>query len=93
MKDYTTVTERTYTDENLISLADDDAAIVIRADGELSLHLPGPMDAESPTSHRLAMLVGILLSGKEDVRPHYEALEEIQGQLLECASAPDDIVN
>lgn len=91
-KDYTSVTERTWSEESQISLKKGEAAIVTRPDGSLCLHIPGEMD-EVSAGHTHAMLMSMVLSGTPATEEIYRALCEAQGISLDCASAPEDVVH
>jgi hypothetical protein len=91
-KDYTTVTERTWSEESQIELSPGDAAIVTRADGSLCLFIPGDME-EVSIGHAHAMLMSLVLSGTPMVEPIYQALCQAQGQSLDLAEADESLPN
>ena len=92
MKDYTTVTKRSWSEESQIELKPGDAAIVARADGSLCLHMPGDMEAVS-LGHAHAMLGSMVLSGTPQMEGLYQALLVAQGQSLDLANADESVVN
>lgn len=87
-KDYTSVTERTWSEESQISLKKGEAAIVTRPDGSLCLHIPGSME-EVSLGHSHAMLMSMVLSGTPLIEPIYRALCQAQGQNLDLAGVSE----
>ncbi len=86
MKDYTSVSKRTWSHKNEISLKEGEAAIVTRPDGSIVLHIPGDME-EVSLGHTHAMLMSLALSGTPLTEPIYRALCKAQGVSLDLVSA------
>jgi len=89
MKDYTSVSERTWSEESQISLKKGEAAIVTRPDGSITLHIPGSMD-EVSLGHTHAMLMSLALSGTPLAEPIYRALCKAHGLSLDLAGAGEN---